>query len=45
MDTQIFYYWAKFHNLDNIQKRELFTKLIFEKLNINCEFKFSGYGG
>ena len=37
MDTQIFYYWAKFHNLDNIQKRELFTKLIFEKLNINCE--------
>ena len=37
MDTQILYYWAQFHKLNNLQKRELFTKLISEKLNINCE--------
>mgnify|MGYP001589638451 CR=1 FL=1 len=37
MNTQILYYWAQFHNLDTVQKRELFTALISERLNINCE--------
>mgnify|MGYP001586802839 CR=1 FL=1 len=37
MDTQILYYWAQFHNLNNLQKRELFSRLISERLNINCE--------
>ena len=37
MDTQILYYWAQFHNLNNLQKRELFSKLISERLKINCE--------
>lgn len=37
MNTQILYYWAQFHNLDNFEKRELFTALISERLNINCE--------
>lgn len=37
MDTKILYYWAQFHNMNNLQKRELFTKLISEKLNIGCE--------
>ncbi len=37
MDTQMLYYWAKFHNMNNIQKRELFSKLIAEQLGIHCE--------
>ncbi|GEM_PF-2817281 len=37
MNTQILYYWAQFHNLDTVQKRELFTTLISERLDISCE--------
>ena len=37
MDTKILYYWAQFHNLNNLQKRELYTQLISRRLKINCE--------
>lgn len=37
MGTQLLYQFAKFHKLGNLEKRELFTKLVNERLNFSCE--------
>ena|SRR3989338_8736676 len=37
METQLLYSWAKFHSLTYLEKRQLVSQLIAEKLNIHCE--------
>ena len=37
MDTQLLYHWAKFHKMNDLEKRELLTTLIAERLSIRCE--------
>lgn len=37
MKTELLFQWAKFHNMDYLEKRELFSQLINEQLQIRCE--------
>jgi hypothetical protein len=37
MDTQLLYQFAKFHKMSNLEKRQLFTKLVGERLGVYCE--------
>jgi len=37
MDTQLLYQFAKFHKMDNLEKRQLFTTLAGERLGVLCE--------
>ncbi|MBW2972796.1 hypothetical protein KY346_00205 [Candidatus Woesearchaeota archaeon] len=37
METKMLYYYAKFQKMSDIEKRQLFNKLVKERLRIECE--------
>lgn len=37
MNTQVLFQWAKFHKMSYLEKRQLFSQLISEQLQIRCE--------
>ncbi len=37
MGTQLLYYYAQFNRMGNLEKRQLFTKLVGERLSFRCE--------